>query len=82
MMNYNNYLNKIVENYHYTLNPQSEIKTVLKIFHGQPRQLLEGDLRYEVNVGQTGSFHDQRIKDAFPEAVISFGRFRLFSGKY
>lgn len=36
----------------------------------------------EVNVGQTGSFHNQRIKDVASEAAISFGRFRLSSGKY
>jgi len=36
----------------------------------------------EVNVGQTDSFHNQRMKDASPETVISFDRFRLSSRKY
>lgn len=59
-----------------------KLKQCLKYFMVNLGNFLRVIWDTEVNVGQTDSFHDQRIKDAFPEAVISFGRFRLFSGKY
>lgn len=70
----------LVGNYNYNLN--LGIKTVLKTFCDQPSKYFKGDLQFWNYVGQTGSFGSRRMKDVSPEAVISFGRFRLPSGKY
>lgn len=59
-----------------------KIKLSIKRFMVNLVNFLRVSRDTEVNVGQTGSFRNQRMKDASPEAVSYFGRFRLSPGKY